>query len=137
MSTLLSTRRWQNGRRRHHSCGLAYQGKEARKRVQVMPSSGRLLTMKMGDNILYRGRRVVQARSANATPGGCFVYEARVYRVMIATPGDVPSERQIVRDAVHYWNEILADKRGGRAAPCRLGHTRTPHHGRATTGRHQ
>ncbi|MGV3520296.1 DUF4062 domain-containing protein [Luteitalea sp.] len=39
------------------------------------------------------------------------VYEAKVYRVMIATPSDVPSERQVVREAVHYWNTILADER--------------------------
>jgi hypothetical protein len=30
---------------------------------------------------------------------------------MIATPSDVSNERQVVRDAVHYWNAILADDR--------------------------
>jgi hypothetical protein len=30
---------------------------------------------------------------------------------MIATPSDVATERQIIREAVHYWNAILADDR--------------------------
>ena len=39
------------------------------------------------------------------------MYQARVYKVMIATPSDVATERQVVREAVHYWNAILADDR--------------------------
>jgi hypothetical protein len=39
------------------------------------------------------------------------MYQARVYKVMIATPGDVATERQVVREAVHHWNDILADDR--------------------------
>jgi hypothetical protein len=37
------------------------------------------------------------------------MYEARVFKVMIATPSDVPQERQIIREAVHQWNALLAD----------------------------
>ena len=33
-------------------------------------------------------------------------YNATVYNVMIASPGDVPNERNIVRDVVHEWNTI-------------------------------
>jgi hypothetical protein len=37
------------------------------------------------------------------------MYDARVFKVMIATPSDVPQERQIIREAVHQWNALLAD----------------------------
>jgi hypothetical protein len=39
------------------------------------------------------------------------MYQARVIKVMIATPSDVATERQVVREAVHHWNAILADDR--------------------------
>ncbi len=31
-------------------------------------------------------------------------YPANVYRVMIASPSDVPAERDIIRNAIHEWN---------------------------------
>jgi len=37
------------------------------------------------------------------------MYQARVFKVMIATPGDVAAVRQVVREAVHRWNALLAD----------------------------
>lgn len=37
------------------------------------------------------------------------MYQARVYRVMIATPGDVAAEREVVRKTVHRWNALWAD----------------------------
>jgi hypothetical protein len=40
------------------------------------------------------------------------MYQARVYRVMIATPSDVPSERLIIRESVYHWNDILAHRSG-------------------------
>lgn len=39
-------------------------------------------------------------------------FSATVYRVMIASPGDVQPERDIVRDVVHEWNAVNAGRRG-------------------------
>jgi hypothetical protein len=39
-------------------------------------------------------------------------FNATVYRVMIASPGDVQAERDIVRDVVHEWNAVNAIRRG-------------------------
>lgn len=38
-------------------------------------------------------------------------YQATVYKVMIASPGDVASERTIVREVVTEWNTVNADVR--------------------------
>ena len=38
-------------------------------------------------------------------------YNARVFNVMIASPGDVASERAIVRDVVYEWNAVHSIKR--------------------------
>lgn len=38
-------------------------------------------------------------------------YEARVYNVMIASPGDVASERSIIRETIYEWNEIHSQLR--------------------------
>lgn len=38
-------------------------------------------------------------------------YQATVFNVMIASPGDVQSERNIVRDVVHEWNAVNAPSR--------------------------
>jgi len=38
-------------------------------------------------------------------------FNATVYRVMIASPGDVQPERDIVRDVVHEWNSVNAGRR--------------------------
>lgn len=38
-------------------------------------------------------------------------YDAKVYNVMIASPGDVASERNIVREVVHEWNVIHSSHR--------------------------
>ena len=34
---------------------------------------------------------------------------ATVYKVMIASPGDVSSERSIIREVVYEWNVINSD----------------------------
>jgi hypothetical protein len=39
-------------------------------------------------------------------------YDARVIRVMIASPSDVAKERQIIRDVIHEWNAVNAEDRG-------------------------
>lgn len=39
-------------------------------------------------------------------------YEARVLKVMIASPGDVSAERQTVRDVLTDWNHIHSEDRG-------------------------
>jgi hypothetical protein len=39
-------------------------------------------------------------------------YEARVLKVMIASPGDVSAERQTVRDVLTEWNHIHSEDRG-------------------------
>jgi hypothetical protein len=39
-------------------------------------------------------------------------YEARVLKVMIASPGDVSAERQIVRDVLTDWNHMHSEDRG-------------------------
>lgn len=36
------------------------------------------------------------------------MFEAHVYRVLIATPSDVSAERQAVREVVHQWNDVHA-----------------------------
>ena len=33
-------------------------------------------------------------------------YNASVIRVMIASPSDAASERQMIRDIIHEWNAI-------------------------------
>lgn len=38
-------------------------------------------------------------------------YRATVYRVMIASPGDVAQERRVVADVVHEWNAIHSTDR--------------------------
>ncbi|MBN4056087.1 hypothetical protein JYT20_00025 [Rhodothermus sp. AH-315-K08] len=35
-------------------------------------------------------------------------YQAIVYNILVASPGDVEHERRIVREKVHKWNEIHA-----------------------------
>jgi hypothetical protein len=39
-------------------------------------------------------------------------YEARVLKVMIASPGDVSAERQTIRDVLTEWNHIHSEDRG-------------------------
>ena len=40
------------------------------------------------------------------------MFDARAYRVLIATPSDVSAERQVVREVVHQWNDVhAADRR--------------------------
>ncbi|MDJ0592834.1 MAG: hypothetical protein QNJ72_23065 [Pleurocapsa sp. MO_226.B13] len=34
--------------------------------------------------------------------------ETKLYRVLIASPGDVAKEREIVRQEVHRWNSMHA-----------------------------
>ena len=36
-------------------------------------------------------------------------FSATVYKVMIASPSDVPDEREIIRDVVHEWNAVHAE----------------------------
>jgi hypothetical protein len=36
-------------------------------------------------------------------------FTAKVYKVMIASPGDVPQERALVREVIHEWNSIHAE----------------------------
>jgi hypothetical protein len=38
-------------------------------------------------------------------------YDAKVFNVMIASPSDVPSERNIVREVVYEWNAVHSESR--------------------------
>ncbi len=38
-------------------------------------------------------------------------YNARVFNVMIASPGDVASERSIIRDVIYEWNAVHSSSR--------------------------
>lgn len=38
-------------------------------------------------------------------------YNAKVFNVMIASPGDVASERSIIRDVIYEWNAIHSQLR--------------------------
>ena len=38
-------------------------------------------------------------------------FEATVINVMIASPSDVPKERQTVREVLYEWNALYADER--------------------------
>jgi hypothetical protein len=38
-------------------------------------------------------------------------YDAKVFKIMIASPGDVALERNIVRDIIHEWNDIHSETR--------------------------
>lgn len=40
------------------------------------------------------------------------MYRARAIKVMIASPGDVSVERQVVRDVVHEWNVVHSEDMG-------------------------
>jgi len=44
-------------------------------------------------------------------------YAATVYKVFIASPSDVPKERQIVRDVLLEWNYIHSEERGKMLMP--------------------
>lgn len=44
-------------------------------------------------------------------------YQATVYKVMIASPIDVATERQIIRDVIHEWNAINSEDKGIVLAP--------------------
>src|ERR1700752_253348 len=70
-------------------------------------------TEHLGSGRLAAGRTGARSQFTEDSP----MFEARVYKVMLATPGDVPNERQAVRDAVHYWNAILVDDRRGGVLP--------------------
>ena len=37
-------------------------------------------------------------------------FQAKVYKIMIASPSDVDDERNIVRDVIAKWNAITAKK---------------------------
>jgi hypothetical protein len=43
--------------------------------------------------------------------GGCMSYNAKTFNVMIASPGDVASERTIIRDVVYEWNAVNSNSR--------------------------
>ena len=38
-------------------------------------------------------------------------YKAEVYKVMIASPGDVPTVRQLARDVIFEWNSVNSEDR--------------------------
>lgn len=44
-------------------------------------------------------------------------YNARVLKVMLASPSDVSQERRVARDVVHDWNAIHAEDRGVALMP--------------------
>jgi hypothetical protein len=44
-------------------------------------------------------------------------YGATIFNVMIASPGDVPVERQLARDVIHEWNAIHSTSRGMALMP--------------------
>ena len=39
-------------------------------------------------------------------------YDARVFNVMIASPSDVKSEREIVREVIYEWNAVHSEREG-------------------------
>ena len=39
------------------------------------------------------------------------MYQARVLKVMIASPSDVATEREVARDVIHEWNDVHAEDR--------------------------
>lgn len=38
-------------------------------------------------------------------------YQATVFKVMIASPGDVAAERNVIREVITEWNNVNADAR--------------------------
>lgn len=38
-------------------------------------------------------------------------YDAKAFNVMIASPGDVASERSIIRDVIYEWNAVHSNTR--------------------------
>ncbi|MFH1634318.1 MAG: hypothetical protein ABIG63_09970 [Chloroflexota bacterium] len=40
------------------------------------------------------------------------VYNAKIFKALIASPGDVQEERKIVEDVIHEWNAIYSENRG-------------------------
>jgi hypothetical protein len=48
---------------------------------------------------------------ADANWNGRMSYEARVIKVMIASPSDVAKERQLIRDVIQEWNAVNAEDR--------------------------
>jgi hypothetical protein len=57
-------------------------------------------------------------------------FPARVYRVLIASPGDVQSERTIVADVLNSWNALHAADTGVAFVPVRWETHSSPELGR-------
>src|SRR5258708_18293745 len=43
--------------------------------------------------------------------GGQMSYTAKVFKIMIASPGDVEKERQLAREVIHEWNAVNSEHR--------------------------
>ncbi len=54
---------------------------------------------------------VLSLSSDNLHEGFIVSYDAKVYNVMIASPGDVASERNIVREILYEWNTVNSMQR--------------------------
>ncbi|HEX8866652.1 MAG TPA: hypothetical protein VF821_13435, partial [Lentzea sp.] len=46
-------------------------------------------------------------------------YDARVFQILIASPGDVPEERDIVTEVIHEWNQLNSRERSIVLLPLR------------------
>lgn len=53
-------------------------------------------------------------------------YDARVFQILIASPGDVPEERDIVTEVVHEWNQVNSRERSIVLLPLRWETHSTP-----------
>lgn len=54
------------------------------------------------------------------------MYKANVYRVMIASPGDVPKEREIARELINEWNTLHSSHRNIVLIPLLWEYNTTP-----------
>jgi hypothetical protein len=80
--------------------------------------------MREGTGYLLSGRAIREAcviLAVNESEGvGCsMAYDARVLQILIASPGDVNEEREIISQVIHEWNYVYSRERSVVLLPLR------------------
>ena len=64
-------------------------------------------------------------------------YQATVFKVMIASPGDVAAERNVIREVITEWNNVNADARRTVSIASWMGNALRSGDGESTAGNNQ
>jgi hypothetical protein len=73
----------------------------------------------LGGSVHHFGRNCLRAMLLSSTKRHTMVFLANVLKVMIASPGDVAAEREIISDELHRWNDANAVSRALFLQPVR------------------